>query len=313
MIKILDLKNTNAKVITLLVALLFLGSVSTFAQSDWKLEDAQTKIKNPVQADDASLKEGKALFTTNCKTCHGDPGKNNGLPLVPKPSDMAEAAFLSANTDGAIYTKMTDGRITMPSFKAVLTETQRWQIVNYIRSFDENKKVATAITTIKKVGQAVGAPYQLSLNYNLDDNSLSAFVEGTSTDGSFAPASDIEVGFFMKRKFGNLPIGNPGGVTDSVGLIQADIPMDLPGGEEGKALAIVKLSDVDTYGDISAEAEVNVKAVEIVNLMDERSLWTVSAMAPWWLIITYFGILIGVWGALGYVVLLLLKLKKAGV
>lgn len=311
--KILDIKNTSTKALIGLLALLFLTSMSVFAQSDWKVEDAKAKIKSPVQADDSSLKDGKALFITNCKSCHGDPGKNNGLPLVPKPTDMANAAFLSANSDGAMFTKITDGRVTMPSFKAVLSDTQRWQIVNYIRSFDENKKVAAAITTIKKVGQSVGAPYQLSLSYNLDESSLTAFVEGTSTDGSFAPASNIEVGFFVKRYFGKLPIGDRGGVTDEGGMIHANIPTDLPGGKEGKALAIAKLSDVDVFGDVSAEVEVNVKAVEIVNPLDERSLWTVRVMAPWWLIFTYFGILIGVWGTLGYVVFQLFKLKKAGV
>ncbi len=287
--------------------------MSVFAQSDWKVEDAKAKLNNPVQADDVSLKEGKALFTTNCKTCHGDPGKDNGLPLVPKPTDMANAAFLSANSDGAVFTKMTEGRIAMPSFKAVLSDTQRWQIVSYIRSFDAIKKVATTVSVIKKEGQTVGAPYRLSVSYNQEENQLAAMLEGTSTDGSFVPASDVEVGFFVKRYFGNLPFGDRSGVTDEYGMIKADIPTDLPGGEEGKALAIAKLSDVDAFGDVSAEVEVNVKAVEIVNLMDERSLWTVRTMAPWWLIFTYFGILIGVWGTLGYVVLQLFKLKKAGV
>ncbi len=307
------MENTSSRLVVGLLAVLLLSSFSVFAQSEWKVEDAKSKMSNPIQADDASLKEGKALFKTNCITCHGDPGKNNGLPLVPKPSDMANAAFLSANSDGAVFTKMTDGRITMPSFKAVLSEKERWKIVNYIRSFDENKKVASTVTAVKKEGQTLGVPYQLSLNYNPEESSLVAFVRGTLTDGNLAPASDVEVGFFVKRYFGDLPIGDRGGVTDENGMIKAAIPTDLPGGEEGKALAFAKLNDVDTYGDVSAKTEVSVKAVEIINLMDERSLWTVSVMAPWWLIFTYFGILIGVWGTLGYVVTLLFKLKKAGV
>ena len=298
--------------LSFLIYFLFLG-MNAFAQSDWKVSDAKANMQNPVQADDASIKEGKVLYMTNCKSCHGDPGKNNVLPLVPKPSDMANAAFLSANSDGAIFDKITEGRVVMPTFKAVLSDVQRWQIVNYIRSFDENKKVTKTIAVIKNDGQELSAPYQLNLEYLAEENTLSALVLGTASNSQQVPAKDIEVSFFIKRYFGNLPFGDIGGLSDAKGLITADIPIDLPGGEEGKAIAFAKLSDTDTYGDIFSEVEVNVRPVEIVNLLNDRSLWTVRVMAPWWLIFTYFGILIGVWLTLGYVVLQLFKLKKAGV
>lgn len=307
--KILDMENRSRKILVSIIAVLFLSSLGAFAQSDWKVSDAKAKVINPVKADAASVKEGKALFNTNCKSCHGDPRKDNGLPLVPKPTDMANAAFLSANSDGAIFTKITDGRITMPSFKAVLSDTKRWNIVNYVRSFDANKKAVVTVVTLDNKGVKVEAPYQISLNYSAEENKMSATVLGTTVNGQMAPASDLEVGFFVKRYFGDLPFGEVGGVTDANGSIQAEVPVDLPGGEEGKAIAFVRLTD---YTEVFAESEVNVKTIHIVNLLDERSLWTVSAMAPWWLIITYFGLLLGAWGTLGYVVLQLVKLKQAG-
>lgn len=302
------MENISRKILAGFLAVLFLSSFSAFAQSDWDITAAKAKVTNPVEADAASVKEGKALFNTNCKSCHGDPRKDNGLPLVPKPTDMANAAFLSANSDGAVFAKITDGRITMPSFKAVLSDAQRWNIVNYIRSFDANKKAVVKVATVKK-GVEVNAPYQISLDYSAEENKMSATVLGTTADGQMAPATDLEVGFFVKRYFGDLPFGELGGVTDENGTIQAEVPVDLPGGEEGKAMAFVRLTD---YADVIAESEVNVKAIHIKNLLDERSLWTVRAMAPWWLIITYFGLLLGVWGTLGYVVLQLVKLKQEG-
>ncbi len=308
------MKNKWFNIYSGLLLILLFGTSSIFAQSDWKVTDAQAKIKNPVTADEASIKEGAALFQTNCKSCHGDPGKGNGLPLVPKPTDMSNPEFLNQNSDGAIFTKITDGRIAMPTFKAVLNETQRWQLVNYIRSFDANKKVAAVSSPVQvKKGDKLNAPYQMSLSYNEEQNSLQAFVQGTNAQGSLVPAPDVEVGFFIKRYFGKLPFGDKGAVTDDKGMIQAKIPSDVPGGEEGKAIAFASLSDVDNFGSVNAETEVNVKPVEIVNLLDKRSLWTVRVMAPWWLIITYFSILIGVWATLAYVVLQLFKLKKAGV
>lgn len=302
------MENRSRKILVSLIAVLFLSSLGAFAQSDWQVSDAKAKVINPIEADAVSLKEGRALFNTNCKSCHGDPGKNNGLPLVPKPTDMADAAFLSANSDGAMFVKITDGRVTMPSFKAVLSDTKRWQIVNYVRSFDANKKVTASVVTVKN-GVEVKAPFQISLNYSTEENKMFATVLGTTADGQMAAASDMEVGFFIKRYFGDLPFGEVGGLTDKNGMIEALVPVDLPGGEEGKALAYVQLTDFD---DVLAEAEVNVKPIHIKNLLDERSLWTVRVMAPWWLIFTYFGLLLGAWLTIGYIVLQLLKLKQAG-
>lgn len=311
--KIYKIENRRAHIFVSALAVSILISFNAMAQSDWHVSEAKAKLNNPVQADDASLKEGKALFNTNCKSCHGDPGKNNGLPLVPKPTDMSNAAFLSGNSDGAIFTKITEGKVTMPSFKAVLSETKRWQIVNYIRSFDANRVVEKVVTVVKNAGQNVNAPFQMNVEYNAEANQLTATVLGTTEDGQMAAASNLEVGFFLKRYFGNLPFGEVGGVTNAEGKISADIPTDLPGGEEGKVIAFAKLNDVDAFGDVKAETEVNTKVFHAVNLLDSRSLWTVRVMAPWWLIFTYFGILISVWGTLGYIVIQLFKLKKAGI
>jgi len=38
-------------------------------------------------------------------------------------------------TDGEIFYKISEGRRPMPSFKKRLTEEQRWQLVNYVRTF----------------------------------------------------------------------------------------------------------------------------------------------------------------------------------
>jgi len=311
--KMIVMKNITHKLRIGFIALLLIIGIKSFAQSEWKVDIAKAKIINPVTFADESIKEGKSLFQINCKSCHGDPGKDNGLPLIPKPTDMANVSFLSANSDGSIYAKITEGRVTMPSFKTVLSETQRWQIVNYIRSLDGNKKAVTIATVIKKEGQSITSPYKISLTYNSKESNLIAFVEGTSENGSFVPISDVEVGFYIKRYFGNLPFGEKGGKADENGMIKASIPIDLPSGEEGKATAFAKLSDVDSFGEVLAEIEVKVKAVEIVNLLDKRSLWTVRAMAPWWLIFTYFGIIIAVWATLGYVVIQLFKIKKEGI
>ncbi len=307
--KIKDMENYSRNIRLGFLVVVFLSSLSVFPQSDWKVSEAKAKVKNPVQVNGASLKDGKIVYRANCKACHGDPGKDNGIALVPKPTDMANAAFLSANSDGEIFAKMTEGKITMPSFKAVLSDDQRWNVVNYIRSFDPNKKEEVAVAIVNVSGLEVNAPFQIDLEYGSNDNLLTARVLGTTADGKMAPAADLEVGFFIKRYFGGLLFGEVGGVTAADGIIHAEVPADLPGGEEGVAQAYVNLVD---FPEVEAELEVPVKSVHFKNILEERSLWAVSAMAPWWLIITYFGLLLGAWGTLAYVVLQLVKIKKAG-
>ena len=39
--------------------------------------------------------------------------------------------YVQTQTDGALYWMITTGRSPMPSYKAALTDNQRWELVNY--------------------------------------------------------------------------------------------------------------------------------------------------------------------------------------
>lgn len=92
---------------------------------------------NPLKGDATATEEGKKLFTQACAVCHGDKGKGDGiggLALVPRPGNFTLEKTQS-QTDGALFWKMSEGRPPMASYKAILTSTQRWQLVNYLRTF----------------------------------------------------------------------------------------------------------------------------------------------------------------------------------
>ena len=86
-----------------------------------------------------NVKKGKDLYYQNCKSCHGDPGKNNGLPLVPPPVDVTSEK-MQKNTEGEIFYKITNGRGGMPQFKTNISEDDRWRIVNYIMNFNQKRE-----------------------------------------------------------------------------------------------------------------------------------------------------------------------------
>lgn len=109
-----------------------------FQQKDWPVPDNYKKMKNPVAADAASIAEGKTLYATHCKSCHGAKGLGDGnkaAQLKTEPGNFSTAKFQS-QSDGSLFYKTTEGRDDMPSFKKKIQDAdERWAIVNYMRTF----------------------------------------------------------------------------------------------------------------------------------------------------------------------------------
>lgn len=96
----------------------------------------QTLLSNPIVSSDASLHRGMDLYRINCVMCHGtretSPGAV-GQKLVPPPPDLHEPR-IKALSDGDIYKRISLGFGRMPPFQPVLSATDRWHLVNYLRS-----------------------------------------------------------------------------------------------------------------------------------------------------------------------------------
>jgi len=105
---------------------------------DWTAPDAAKKVKNPVPANPASMAAGKVVYANNCARCHGDGGKGDGPDADlydPGPANFTDASLMRGMSDGELFYKITEGRRPMPSFKKDLNDTQRWQAVDYVRTF----------------------------------------------------------------------------------------------------------------------------------------------------------------------------------
>lgn len=103
----------------------------------WPVPDKDKNVKNPVAADAASIAEGKALYATHCKSCHGAKGLGDGpkaTNLKTEAGDFSKADFQS-QTDGTIFYKTSEGRDDMPSFKKKLPDAEdRWNLVNFVKT-----------------------------------------------------------------------------------------------------------------------------------------------------------------------------------
>ncbi|NNM94215.1 MAG: cytochrome c [Bacteroidia bacterium] len=113
-------------------------SKRVMAPGPWVAPKSADTIKNPFKTKGTAqaVAEGKKIYASYCVPCHGEKGKGNGVAaagLNPKPADHTSAKFQS-QTDGAIFWKLSTGRPPMASYSGTLSVTQRWQVVNYMRT-----------------------------------------------------------------------------------------------------------------------------------------------------------------------------------
>ena len=94
---------------------------------------------NPIPLNAESIETGQALFRENCAPCHGQTGKGDGpvgMTLNPRPADLTQHAVVGVHTDAQLFEWITNGfpGSRMPAFQSTLSETERWHLVNFIRS-----------------------------------------------------------------------------------------------------------------------------------------------------------------------------------
>ncbi|HEU0293934.1 MAG TPA: copper resistance protein CopC [Anaerolineales bacterium] len=99
----------------------------------------ETTQINPIPPNKESVAAGQNLYTTYCVPCHGVSGLGDGpvgLTLNPRPADLRQHAIPGIHTDAQLFEWITNGfpGSQMPPFKTTLSDTDRWNLVNYIRT-----------------------------------------------------------------------------------------------------------------------------------------------------------------------------------
>jgi len=92
--------------------------------------------KNPQAANPASVERGRVLFTINCAMCHGQASAERG-PIGKKlkpPAPALEQSLLRHRSDAHIYRAISLGFGRMPPFKDKLTQQERWDVIDFLRT-----------------------------------------------------------------------------------------------------------------------------------------------------------------------------------
>jgi mono/diheme cytochrome c family protein len=124
-----------------IIALSLFFSIKSFSGSadkseQWTAPSRASQRKNPVSPDANSVAAGKTVYIKECLSCHGSTGKGDGSAakdLTKSPGDLSNPKMWE-QTDGALFWKITTGKSPMATYEKLLTEQQRWNVVNYTRT-----------------------------------------------------------------------------------------------------------------------------------------------------------------------------------
>jgi mono/diheme cytochrome c family protein len=103
----------------------------------WEAPGEENRRPNPLPATPDSIATGKRLYARYCATCHGKEGEGEGPGAAnqePRPAAFADARMMAHERDGGLFWKIGEGRRLMPPWKDTLGESDRWNLVNFLRT-----------------------------------------------------------------------------------------------------------------------------------------------------------------------------------
>jgi mono/diheme cytochrome c family protein len=116
-----------------------------------------TPIAPRVQASAATIARGKHVYDANCVQCHGVEGRGDGYGapfLVPPPRDLTAGQFKFRTTasgqlptDDDLFRTISRGAngTGMPPWQYLLSDEDRWALVDYVKTFDARFASAGAL------------------------------------------------------------------------------------------------------------------------------------------------------------------------
>lgn len=113
-----------------------LGARAPTASSEWTVPEEADSISNPAPSSPESKGRGTLVYGQRCALCHGAQGRGDGpssLSLGTRPADLA-GPEIRAQSDGRLFWKIAIGRGPMPSWDVVLSEEDRWHVINFLRA-----------------------------------------------------------------------------------------------------------------------------------------------------------------------------------
>jgi mono/diheme cytochrome c family protein len=138
LIKTLRIFILTLSVVALLTFAYWVGSAAAAdSMSDkWLSPGPSAARKNPIAPTQQSIAAGQKIYSKTCVMCHGKTGDADGPAVIElniHPAKLSDPK-LANESDGSLFWKITTGKKPMPAYGKRLSETDRWHLVNYIRT-----------------------------------------------------------------------------------------------------------------------------------------------------------------------------------
>ncbi len=278
------------------LATLVLSTQPVLSQ-DWLVPGDQSVLSNPSDYNLDNVKKGKEIYTRNCQSCHGDPGKNNPLALVPVPIDIASER-MHANSEGDLYYKITNGRGIMPPFEATLSEDDRWKLINFIMNYKPGGNPILVDAPPVKVKLLA------SVNEEKSSVEILAELDGPGRIG----LANAPVIVSAKKTFGNIELGRS--ITNENGRTEFFIPENVIGDEEGYVSIVVSIGDGYEANEVALEKTRVGNNKVVPKLIRGEVLWSTNDNIQLWLLLSYIVAAGGSWLVIGYIIFQIIKIKR---
>ncbi len=134
-----------------------LGDADTF-----KIMPAMRQYANPVPRTEEALAEGQKNYGIYCGICHGANGQGKGYLVTGTsyggaPANLMDDRLIYGASDGWYYHVLQYGKNSMGAYAYAMTKEQRWQIVHYIRSMQEDYLAQKEADEAAKAAEALAA------------------------------------------------------------------------------------------------------------------------------------------------------------
>jgi mono/diheme cytochrome c family protein len=126
-----------------LLTFAYLGGDAAGADSTsgkWLSPGPSAAKKNPITSTQDSIAAGQKIYSKTCMTCHGKGGDADGPAVIElniHPAKLSDPR-LATESDGSLFWKITTGKKPMPAYGKRLSETDRWNLVNYVRTLSKH-------------------------------------------------------------------------------------------------------------------------------------------------------------------------------
>ncbi len=164
-----------------------------------------TSMKSNRWTDANAITRGEKLFQTNCEICHGSDGKGAGPAakgLIHPPADLNHHFHIKpGDGDAYLFWRVSEGgmvepfksmKSSMPAFKALLSEDQRWDVLAYVHSqFHKTFKSETITPSVIGEGNIIAVVHgseQVVVNHQ----AIKGFMKAMTMGYKVQPASLLD-------------------------------------------------------------------------------------------------------------------------